>query len=97
MKTDPEYWQEVSTLLPDFMEANYTPCEGWKCGVIASVALRNFHKFVAERMSIEISTISYHTFYQELRRLGYDLPVVKGERYDANKTKIKGIARREVQ
>jgi hypothetical protein len=95
MRTDFEYWEKVVELIPDFMDANYTPCEGWKCGVIASVALRNFHKFVAEKLSIETSTISYHTFYNALRGLGYDIPVVKGG-YDANKTKIKGIARREV-
>lgn len=97
MKTDHEYWEKVSPLLPDFMEANYTTCEGWKCGVMASVALRNFHKFVAEKLEIESSptSISYHTFYNELRRLGYDVPVVKSG-FDANKTKIKGLARREV-
>lgn len=96
MKTDPTYWEQVQHLVPEFMSLAYVECEGWRCGVIASVALRNFHKFVAEKTDIEISSISYHTFYQSLRALGYDLPTVKGERYDANKTKIKGIARKEL-
>lgn len=95
MRTDHEYWEKVGGLLPDFMDENYILCEGWKCGVIAAVALRNFHKYVAEKLNIETSTVSYHTFYNALRALGYDIPVVKGG-YDANKTKIKGIARREV-
>ena len=96
MRTDHEYWNAVQHLLPDFMDSSYLPCEGWKCGVMAAVALRNFHKFVAEKMDIETSTISYHTFYNALRAMGYDIPVVKGGRFDANKTKIKGITRREV-
>ena len=93
MRTDPEYWEQVQHLVPEFIEANYEPCEGWKCGVIARVAVKKFHDFVVENFKMEASTISYHTFYQELRRLGYDIPVVKS--YDQN-TRIKGITRRDV-
>jgi len=84
----------VQHLVSDFMESTYEKCSGWKCGAMASVALKRFHNYVEETLKIEKSTISYHTFYQELRRLNYDVPVVKSG-FDANKTKIKGIIRKE--
>lgn len=94
MRTDQEYWAQVQDLIPAFMEAHYLPCDGWKCGAMASVVLRKFHDYVEEQLKIEKSTISYHTFYNALRALGYEIPVVKGG-FDANKTKIKGIIRRD--
>lgn len=86
-KTDHEYWDEVQPLLPKFMEETYESCEGWKCGVTARYVLIRFQKWVGKP-----GDISYHTFYNELRRLGYNLPVVKGFE---NKTKITGISLKE--
>lgn len=86
-KTDPEYWEEVQPLLEKFMTENYEPCEGWKCGVTARYVLLRFKKWTGKE-----GDISYHTFYNELRRLGYNLPVVKGFE---NKTKITGIILKE--
>lgn len=84
MKTDTEYWESVKPLISEFMETTYQPCEGWKCGVTARYVLVRFKKYVGRD-----GGISYHSFYNELRRLGYNLPVVKGfER----KTKITGIS-----
>lgn len=94
MKTDQTYWTQVQHLVEDFMNATYDKCEGWKCGAMASVALKRFHDYVEETMKIDRSTISYHTFYNALRNLGYDIPVVKGG-FDANKTRIKGIIRKD--
>lgn len=86
-KTDPEYWEEVQPLVAGFMITHYETCDGWKCGVTARYVLTRFQKYAGKE-----GDISYHTFYNELRRLGYNLPVVKGfER----KTKITGISLRD--
>jgi hypothetical protein len=92
VKTDREFWQEVQSLLPEFMNEEYESCEGWQCGAMARLILRLFTEWSATKLGIEKSTISYHTFYQELRRLGYDVPVVKS--FDQN-TRVRGIIRRK--
>lgn len=89
--TDREFWGQVQALVPEFMKEEYEECEGWKCGAMARVVLRRFAEYAADKLDIPRSTISYHTFYNELRRLGYEVPVVKS--FDQN-TKVKGIRRK---
>lgn len=90
--TDREFWEQTQSLLPEFMEEEYETCEGWKCGAMARLVLRRFAEYAADKLNIPKSTISYHTFYNELRRLGYEVPVVKS--FDQN-TKVKGIRKKQ--
>lgn len=85
--TDVEYWNEVREQLNAFMDDTYVKCDGWQCGVPAKTVLNRFKKWVGRD-----GDLSYHTFYNALRELGYDLPVVKG--YDVN-TRVKGISLKE--
>lgn len=91
ISTDQEYWDGVRGLLPEFLSVTYDNCSGWNCGVPAKSVLKRFQSYVFEK-SDRKGGISFHTFYNELRRLGYDLPVVSG--YDVN-TRVKGIALKE--
>lgn len=83
IRTDTTYWESVIDRIPDFMGATYDHCDDWSCSVPAKTVLARFKKYVEHD-----GDISYHTFYNELRRLGYELPVVNN--YDSN-TRVKGI------
>lgn len=91
VKTDREYWAQAQPLLPEFMESTYEVWDGPFGGALAQAVMRQFQDWVEDRHNLPSAPISYLTFYNELRRLGYTLP----KSTDWAKTRVTGIRKRD--